>query len=286
MVSTFFFFKHSHTLNASNLIMYAAKQADGQREKLLITLNCTFGWMWPYLFDSSIFSSFNSFRSSFQQWPLLLQRLLFPLALKIHCQACQSAQPRPPCPVNCRQVFFSVCAPFHSHTCIYSDMLSSYMTGILLMWYFCAWTDTFMHILYLFCVFIWHVNVLPSPPGLPTVPLLPSSTSPSFSPLTPLNPAATSFNPATTLPGGWFLKHTHAKHTSSVSWVGKLSTTNIWKGPWVAEVLQIFLYRFLSVCVQTFPGKKKKIWKEKVCINRICQYQVLVNVHKLKLVHL
>ncbi|XP_044074635.1 Golgi reassembly-stacking protein 2-like isoform X1 [Siniperca chuatsi] len=37
--------------------------------------------------------------------------------------------------------------------------------------------------------------------GLPTVPLLPSSTSPSLSPLTPLNPATTSFNPATTLPG-------------------------------------------------------------------------------------
>uniref|UniRef100_H3CR30 Golgi reassembly stacking protein 2 n=1 Tax=Tetraodon nigroviridis TaxID=99883 RepID=H3CR30_TETNG len=37
--------------------------------------------------------------------------------------------------------------------------------------------------------------------GLPTVPLLPSSTSPSFSPLAPLNPAATGFNPTTTLPG-------------------------------------------------------------------------------------
>ncbi|GLD75420.1 Golgi reassembly-stacking protein 2-like protein [Lates japonicus] len=37
--------------------------------------------------------------------------------------------------------------------------------------------------------------------GLPTVPLLPSSTSPSLSPLTPLNPATTGFNPATTLPG-------------------------------------------------------------------------------------
>ncbi|XP_071399078.1 Golgi reassembly-stacking protein 2 [Centroberyx affinis] len=37
--------------------------------------------------------------------------------------------------------------------------------------------------------------------GLPTVPLLPTSSSPSLSPLTPLNPAATSFNPATTLPG-------------------------------------------------------------------------------------
>lgn len=37
--------------------------------------------------------------------------------------------------------------------------------------------------------------------GLPTVPLLPSSTSPSLSPLTPLNPAATSFNPTSTLPG-------------------------------------------------------------------------------------
>ncbi|XP_035488959.1 Golgi reassembly-stacking protein 2 isoform X2 [Scophthalmus maximus] len=37
--------------------------------------------------------------------------------------------------------------------------------------------------------------------GLPTVPLLPSSSSPSLSPLTPLNPASASFNPATTLPG-------------------------------------------------------------------------------------
>ncbi|KAM7401165.1 hypothetical protein PAMA_005385 [Pampus argenteus] len=36
--------------------------------------------------------------------------------------------------------------------------------------------------------------------GLPTVPLLPSTSSPSLSPLTPLNPATT-FNPATTLPG-------------------------------------------------------------------------------------
>ncbi|XP_074544005.1 Golgi reassembly-stacking protein 2-like [Halichoeres trimaculatus] len=37
--------------------------------------------------------------------------------------------------------------------------------------------------------------------GLPTVPLLPSSGSPSLSPLTPLNPASTTFNPSTTLPG-------------------------------------------------------------------------------------
>ncbi|KAM6918450.1 Golgi reassembly-stacking protein 2-like [Xenentodon cancila] len=37
--------------------------------------------------------------------------------------------------------------------------------------------------------------------GLPTVPLLPSTTNPSLTPLTPLNPAATSFSPATTLPG-------------------------------------------------------------------------------------
>ncbi|XP_044224555.1 Golgi reassembly-stacking protein 2-like [Thunnus albacares] len=37
--------------------------------------------------------------------------------------------------------------------------------------------------------------------GLPTVPLLPSTSSPSLSPLTPLNPATTTFNPATTLPG-------------------------------------------------------------------------------------
>lgn len=37
--------------------------------------------------------------------------------------------------------------------------------------------------------------------GLPTVPLLPTSTSPSLSPLSPLNPASTTFHPATTLPG-------------------------------------------------------------------------------------
>ncbi|XP_053186373.1 Golgi reassembly-stacking protein 2-like [Scomber japonicus] len=37
--------------------------------------------------------------------------------------------------------------------------------------------------------------------GMPTVPLLPSTSSPSLSPLTPLNPATTTFNPATTLPG-------------------------------------------------------------------------------------
>ncbi|XP_067109292.1 Golgi reassembly-stacking protein 2-like isoform X1 [Osmerus mordax] len=37
--------------------------------------------------------------------------------------------------------------------------------------------------------------------GLPTIPLLPTSTSPSLSPLTSLNPASTTFNPGTTLPG-------------------------------------------------------------------------------------
>ncbi|XP_034039236.1 Golgi reassembly-stacking protein 2-like [Thalassophryne amazonica] len=37
--------------------------------------------------------------------------------------------------------------------------------------------------------------------GLPTVPLLPSSSHPTFSPLGTLNPATTSFNPASTLPG-------------------------------------------------------------------------------------
>uniref|UniRef100_A0A1A8EG96 Golgi reassembly stacking protein 2 n=1 Tax=Nothobranchius kadleci TaxID=1051664 RepID=A0A1A8EG96_NOTKA len=37
--------------------------------------------------------------------------------------------------------------------------------------------------------------------GLPTVPLLPSSTGPSFASMTPLHPAATNFNPTTTLPG-------------------------------------------------------------------------------------
>lgn len=41
--------------HASFLILYAAKPTQGQRAVLLITLNCTFGWMWPYLFDSSIF---------------------------------------------------------------------------------------------------------------------------------------------------------------------------------------------------------------------------------------
>ncbi|XP_028327913.1 Golgi reassembly-stacking protein 2-like isoform X2 [Gouania willdenowi] len=37
--------------------------------------------------------------------------------------------------------------------------------------------------------------------GLPTVPLLPSTTTPSLSPITPLNPAGAPFNPATTIPG-------------------------------------------------------------------------------------
>ncbi|XP_076018487.1 Golgi reassembly-stacking protein 2-like [Genypterus blacodes] len=37
--------------------------------------------------------------------------------------------------------------------------------------------------------------------GLPTVPLLPSSTAPSLSALAPLNPGAAPFNPAATLPG-------------------------------------------------------------------------------------
>lgn len=37
--------------------------------------------------------------------------------------------------------------------------------------------------------------------GLPTVPLLPSSTAPSLTPLGPLNPASTNFSSATTLPG-------------------------------------------------------------------------------------
>nr|XP_020479755.1 Golgi reassembly-stacking protein 2-like [Monopterus albus] len=37
--------------------------------------------------------------------------------------------------------------------------------------------------------------------GLPTVPLLPTSTSPSVSHLTPVNPASISFNPATAIPG-------------------------------------------------------------------------------------
>lgn len=37
--------------------------------------------------------------------------------------------------------------------------------------------------------------------GLPTVPLLPTSTNPSLTPLPPLNPATAGLNPATTLPG-------------------------------------------------------------------------------------
>ncbi|KAJ0059155.1 hypothetical protein NL108_008597, partial [Boleophthalmus pectinirostris] len=37
--------------------------------------------------------------------------------------------------------------------------------------------------------------------GLPTVPLLPSSTAPSLTPLAPLNPASTSFSSTSTLPG-------------------------------------------------------------------------------------
>lgn len=97
--------------------------------------------------------------------------------------------------------------------------------------------------------------VSPSPPGLPTVPLLPSSTSPSLSPLTPLNPAATSFNPSTTLPGGWFLKHW--KHTPLICWVIELSTPNIWKSPLVAEALQL-LYRFIWVCTHHSRKKRKR----------------------------
>uniref|UniRef100_A0A665U326 Golgi reassembly-stacking protein 2-like n=1 Tax=Echeneis naucrates TaxID=173247 RepID=A0A665U326_ECHNA len=45
--------------------------------------------------------------------------------------------------------------------------------------------------------------------GLPTVPLLPSATSPSLSPLTPLNPTSTNFNPATTLPDCIFCIYIH-----------------------------------------------------------------------------
>uniref|UniRef100_A0A3Q3AHI9 Golgi reassembly stacking protein 2 n=1 Tax=Kryptolebias marmoratus TaxID=37003 RepID=A0A3Q3AHI9_KRYMA len=52
--------------------------------------------------------------------------------------------------------------------------------------------------------------------GLPTVPLLPTSTGPPFTSITPLNPAAAvAFNPASTLPGGRFItKQTHT-HTPS-----------------------------------------------------------------------
>lgn len=37
------------------LIMHAAERAGGQREMLLITLKCTFGWTWPRLSDSGVF---------------------------------------------------------------------------------------------------------------------------------------------------------------------------------------------------------------------------------------
>lgn len=39
----------SHNLNARSLILYAAKQAERQRAMLLITVNCTFEWMWPFI---------------------------------------------------------------------------------------------------------------------------------------------------------------------------------------------------------------------------------------------
>lgn len=56
-------------------------------------------------------------RCNFQQSPLLLLHLQFPLALKGHCLPCQSApQPRPPCPASCRQV----CLHFHSQTFVKS----------------------------------------------------------------------------------------------------------------------------------------------------------------------
>lgn len=99
------------------LIMHAAEQAGGQREMLLVTLKCTFGWTWPRLSDSSIFFfSLISFRCSSQRWLLLPQCLPFPLASRIHCQACQSAQPLPPCPVNCRQVIALTLFP-PTHIC-------------------------------------------------------------------------------------------------------------------------------------------------------------------------
>lgn len=84
---------------------------------------------------SCFLMSFNSFRSSFQQWPLLLLRPSSPLALKIHCQACQSAQPRPPCPVSCRQVFVSFCSFFHTHLFI-PVLQACYMTGVFYSMYF------------------------------------------------------------------------------------------------------------------------------------------------------
>lgn len=92
--------------------MQPSRQRDREQG---FTVNCN--WMWTYVLDSSIFFSnsfmfsLNTFRFSFQQWPLLLLHLLSPLALKIHCQACQSAQPRPPCPASCRQVFFHTHPP-------------------------------------------------------------------------------------------------------------------------------------------------------------------------------
>lgn len=56
-------------------------------------------------------------RCNFQQSPLLLLHLQFPLALKGHCLPCQSApQPHPPCPASCRQV----CLHFHSQTFVKS----------------------------------------------------------------------------------------------------------------------------------------------------------------------
>uniref|UniRef100_A0A3P8Q3M5 PDZ GRASP-type domain-containing protein n=1 Tax=Astatotilapia calliptera TaxID=8154 RepID=A0A3P8Q3M5_ASTCA len=52
--------------------------------------------------------------------------------------------------------------------------------------------------------------------GLPTVPLLPTSTNPSLTPLPPLNPATAGLNPATTLPGD-FSKSLCTHYTHSVN---------------------------------------------------------------------
>lgn len=253
----FFFLKHFHFTNASCLIMYAAKQAEGQRAMLLITVNCTFGWMWPYLSDSSIF-----FSTSFMFSLLTPSGPAFSSDPSSDCTRCPLWPWRHTVrPVNqhspahhaqwAADRYFSVLLSF-THTPLHT--LSSWYDGdICDLEKLC---HALINIVYLLCVFLSNVLFLsPFPPGLPTVPLLPSSTSPSLSPLTPLNPAATSFNPSTTLPGGWFLKHW--KRTSSFCWISELSTPNIWKSRWVAEALQLLLYRFMIYVYTPFQETEK-----------------------------
>lgn len=119
-------------------IHYACSRAGRRTErnaarytKVHIWMNVTLS-----LWQQPIFFSLISFRCNSQPWLLLPQRLPFPLASRIHCQACQSAQPLPPCPVNCRQVIALTLFSPPTHICnsigdlkyfVFSEFLSHHV---------------------------------------------------------------------------------------------------------------------------------------------------------------